>query len=266
MDVGSTNTSTGFCTKCGTALAPEVEFCSKCGQAVAGGAPEKPPVPSQPLPKTAKKPIYKRWWFWAVVIITILFAASRSGSSSTSTSEDSASATPKPASAATKSIPTATPGPQLPDDQKQFIDIVVGSQAKARAAENDMQRGGIKADRDKELCAAVPKMQVQNWVGTLAEISANSDGFGVLSIELTKDLFVKTWNNALSDMLDKTLITPGTPLFNTASQLKKGNRVKFSGVFFRASGVDCLREASLTLSGKLRSPEFIFRFDSVSAD
>ena len=161
---------------------------------------------------------------------------------------------------------TAAKANQMPDEQRRFIDIVVGSQSKERAAANDMQKGGIKADRDKALCAALPQMQVQNWVGALGTISANSDGFGILSVEITKDVFVTTWNNAFSDMIEKTLIQPGTPLFNTASQLKKGSRVKFSGMFFRASGIDCLREGSLTLSGKLQSPEFIFRFQSLAAD
>ena len=161
---------------------------------------------------------------------------------------------------------TAAKANQMPDEQRRFIDIVVGSQSKERAAANDMQKGGIKADRDKALCDALPQMQVQNWVGALGTISANSDGFGILSVEITKDVFVTTWNNAFSDMIEKTLIQPGTPLFNTASQLKKGSRVKFSGMFFRASGIDCLREGSLTLSGKLRSPEFIFRFQSFAAD
>ena len=273
----SADSTAGFCSKCGNPLTAGGEFCSKCGTPVAGGKPSGQPDAQQTVVTPPKKAFYKRWWFWAVVIVLFVIVVGRSGSSGTSNSGDNASAKPQ-ATAATsvkpeptaatsaKPQPTATAGPQIPDDQKTFVEIVVGAQSKARAAENDMQRGGFKADRDKALCAAVQQVQVQNWVGTLENISANSDGLGVLSVEIAKDVFVKTWNNALSDLTDKTLIQPGTPLFNTASQMKKGSRVKFSGAFFRATGVDCFKESSLTLAGKLRSPEFIFRFEAVSPE
>jgi uncharacterized protein YecT (DUF1311 family) len=45
--------------------------------------------------------------------------------------------------------------------------------------------------------------------------------------------------------------------------LKKGQTVAFSGRFLPGSEGDCLRESSLTLSGKVASPEFIFQFDAV---
>lgn len=42
--------------------------------------------------------------------------------------------------------------------------------------------------------------------------------------------------------------------------MKPGQKVIFSGRFFQGSDSDCLSESSLTLRGKLRQPEFIFRF------
>jgi hypothetical protein len=265
--VTSDDTTTGFCPKCGNPLTAAAEFCSKCGAPIASGKSSGQVDTRQGAVSPPKKAFYKKWWFWAVVIVVFVIILGRSGSSGTSSSGDTTSAQSQSTTVSSaKSPPTATAGPQIPDDQKTFVEIVVGAQSKARAADNDMQRGGIKADRDKALCAAVQQMPVKNWVGTLENISANSDGLGVLSVEIAKDVFVKTWNNALSDLIDKTLIQPGTPLFNTASQLKKGSRVKFSGVFYRATGVDCLKEGSLTLSGKLRSPEFIFRFETVNPE
>jgi TonB family protein len=74
-----------------------------------------------------------------------------------------------------------------------------------------------------------------------------------------------TWNNDISDMADNTLIDPGSPLFQTASSMKPGQTVQFSGHFFSGSEGECLKEGSITLSGKLREPEFIFQFSSISS-
>jgi hypothetical protein len=72
-----------------------------------------------------------------------------------------------------------------------------------------------------------------------------------------------TWNNDLSDISDNTLIQPGTELFRSASSLKKGQRVSFSGSFVPARE-GCISESSITLRGKLDDPDFIFRFSSVA--
>ena len=70
-----------------------------------------------------------------------------------------------------------------------------------------------------------------DWAGQ--EIGANSDGKGVLAIAISKRITVKTWNNDFSDLMHHTLMQPGSPLFNTASGLKVGQKVKFSGTFFK---------------------------------
>lgn len=46
--------------------------------------------------------------------------------------------------------------------------------------------------------------------------------------------------------------------------MKPGDLVDFSGTFLRGSDGDCLEESSLTLEGKVESPDFIFRFASIS--
>jgi hypothetical protein len=85
----------------------------------------------------------------------------------------------------------------------------------------------------------------------------------VLAIEIGKDIVIKTWNNAVSDAGDKTLIDPASPLFSKASSLAEGKQVVFSGTF-RPSSTDCVKEGSLTMNGSLMEPEFIFRFSDVS--
>lgn len=127
-----------------------------------------------------------------------------------------------------------------------------------------MQRGGVKAHRDKSLCAQLSSLSVSDWVGTVKTIDSNSDGKGVLAVSLAPDITVQTWNNELSDIGSDTLIQPGTQLFASASAMKTGDLVRFSGTFLPGAEGDCLEEASLTLEGKVESPDFIFRFSGIT--
>ena len=79
----------------------------------------------------------------------------------------------------------------------------------------------MKAARDKKLCKAIGSRKVTDWVGQVTKVGANSDGKGILEVELAKGIIIKTWNNSLSDMGDHTLIEPGSAVFNTASNFLK---------------------------------------------
>jgi hypothetical protein len=154
----------------------------------------------------------------------------------------------------------------IPPQEENFIKIISQAQADAKNADNDMQRGGIKARRDKSVCALMTNKAVKNWVGKVNKVGANSDGKGVLVITLAKGITLKTWNNDFSDSTSKTLIDPNSKLFQNASMLKKGDSITFSGTFLPGKDGECIYEGSMSLSGKLRDPEFIFRFSSVSAN
>jgi len=118
--------------------------------------------------------------------------------------------------------------------------------------------------QEREICNSLRGLKVQNWVGKVTTIETNSDGKGVLGIEIADGISVATWNNAVSDMYHHTLIEPGTDFYNTISNMKRGQAIKFSGSF--ASGVKgaCIYEESLTLEGGLRSPDFVFGFSTLS--
>lgn len=154
----------------------------------------------------------------------------------------------------------------IPPQEENFIKIISQAQADAKNADNDMQKGGIKVRRDKSICALMPNKAVKNWVGKVNKVGANSDGKGVLVVTLAKGVTLKTWNNDFSDMSAKTLIDPNSKLFQNASMLKKGDSITFSGTFLPGKDGECIYEGSMSLSGKLRDPEFIFRFSSVSAN
>jgi hypothetical protein len=150
----------------------------------------------------------------------------------------------------------------MPEVEKQFIATVEHARLVYKSGANDMAKGAARPLRAKELCALLRSPSVSNWVGRVSKLSTNGDGRGVLEVEIDKDTVIKTWNNAVSDAGDSTLIDPASPLFKKASSLAEGKQVVFSGSF-RPSSTDCVREGSMTMRGSLMEPEFIFRFSDV---
>lgn len=151
---------------------------------------------------------------------------------------------------------------EYPKNEIALIEASQKAMDKAKRAANDMQKGSALSERSNTICATLGSLYVQDWIGTISKIDSNSDGYGVLSIKLDKNISVKTWNNALSDTFHKTLIRPETPLFDTVANLKRGQKVKFSGTFFKDDKT-CIYESSISLDGKLKQPEYIFRFSNV---
>ncbi|MBH9993797.1 MULTISPECIES: hypothetical protein [Bartonella] len=153
----------------------------------------------------------------------------------------------------------------IPEDESSFISSLQSAREKYTHSTNDLAKGGVRRERAKAVCKAVPIPMVKNWVGTITELTTNGDGLGVVSVQLSSDVFVKTWNNALSDVFDKTLLDPDSQVFKNLSKLNKGEKIRFSGQFLKDSQtVDCYREASLSMDGSMEKPEYIFRFSSVS--
>jgi hypothetical protein len=163
----------------------------------------------------------------------------------------------------------------LPVDQRQFSLIVATAQEESLKATNDMQIGGIKNQRDKLLCDFFKKQngyKITGWEGVIQEIGANSDGKGIINIRIKYvlvpegkklDIQLGTWNNSISDIGSNTLLEPTTPLFSKISnKFSEGMLVKFSGEFIKneQSESECVKEKSLTLNGKVKNPEFVFKF------
>lgn len=246
------------CRQCGEDLKDGARFCSECGTTVSSVplAPieSKPPQFSGysdiPKPKKTKRLIPYSTAATLLVLVFLLglifFYFTSSKTSPEANDQGSIS-------------------PTLPATESSFIQTVVKAREDSQAAANDMQKGGIKAIRDRTLCNTLTSLAVSDWVGTVKTVDSNSDGKGVLAIEIAPDVLVKTWNNDLSDIGSNTLIEPGTAVFTAASAMKSGQLVSFSGNFLSGVSGDCVSESSLTLDGKLQSPEFVFRFASVSS-
>lgn len=153
---------------------------------------------------------------------------------------------------------------QRPAAEVEFIRIVSEAQVKARQAANDMQKGGIKAERDKAICGLMKTKSVWNWMGTVATIDANSDGKGVLAVQIADNIFVQTWNNVVSDMGEHTLLEPGSAIFTAASAMKRGQEVTFSGSFKNDVDGECVEEQGATLDDKLSKPKFTMSFREIA--
>jgi hypothetical protein len=78
----------------------------------------------------------------------------------------------------------------LPPLEASFIDVVSRAQDDSQKAENDMQKGGIKAKRDTALCNVMTTLQVNDWIGTIEKIDSNSDGKGVLEISIAHGIMI----------------------------------------------------------------------------
>lgn len=156
------------------------------------------------------------------------------------------------------------PNIQIPQDQQNFVKIVESYYASYKQAPNELKKSALRAERKTAIQAALRNLAVQDWVGTLRDMGTNSDGKAYIVIQLAgSKIEVKTWNNAVSDIGDKSLIETGSELYNKISNLSKGKTVRFTGTF-KQGEKDYIKEASLTESGSMTSPAFIMGFMDVS--
>lgn len=152
----------------------------------------------------------------------------------------------------------------MPADEVAVIAAVESARRQYAAAPNAVAEAATRPARAAALCAVLRARSVDGWIGTVSTLSSNADDKVALAIEIASNVAVETWTNNLSDIADKTLIDLSAPLFTVASQLHKGQMVRFGGTFFQSAS-DCLREAGMSLAASIVEPEFIFRFGSISA-
>jgi hypothetical protein len=152
----------------------------------------------------------------------------------------------------------------VPADQTAFQGVIEASRQAYDAAPNDLVRGNERPKRGQAICNTVKSPKVKEWIGTVYKLTGTDGGRGVLSIELSGDIWLSTSNNVSSDDQYFSLINPGTDLFSQISGLSEGDEVVFSGTFFPdGSGTDCFNELSLLESSSMSQPEFIFAFSDV---
>ncbi len=148
--------------------------------------------------------------------------------------------------------------------QHGMIAAIQAARGQYATAANELAQGAARSTRARAICAALGSSTVvQDWSGQVSQLSSNSEGKGVLRVDIGGGATVGTWDNALSDVVDDTLIGPNSPVSGQAQKLHEGQRVHFSGRF-ATSDTDCLEEMSLTLSGSIKEPEFVLVFTNIT--
>ena len=157
----------------------------------------------------------------------------------------------------------ATDAPSLPSDEETFVSTIKSSQVPYKDAPNELKKSALRSGRASSIRTALNgKRKFTNWIGKLESMSTTSDGHAVVSVSIADDLHLKTWNNAVSDVGDKTLIHQDNPMYSVISELKEGTTVRFSGEFL-PSKQDFVKEGSISEEGSMTDPEFIVRFSSI---
>ncbi|BCP54110.1 hypothetical protein K32_27270 [Kaistia sp. 32K] len=170
---------------------------------------------------------------------------------------------PSPAAAAPADdgIATLAIAAQQPKDQTAFAAVIKSTKAEFDTAD-DVQREAIQPKRAAAICKAVPKPEIKGWVGQIQAAEKDSGGRLTVTVALPDGTLVKTWNNAMSDIDDNTLVPAGTPLAQTFGKLQTGEAIRFAGTFF-TDEPDCYRSSRLSLPQSMMEPSFLFRFTSV---
>ncbi|MBP3043703.1 hypothetical protein KKR91_03670 [Arthrobacter jiangjiafuii] len=238
------------------------------------------------------KPASTKSWFarhkvlttiGALILVSVFVnAVSDDGESSDASAEtvttESAKPSPIPETAApTPSAEPTTPEatqppapvvePELgygsyPADEQAFIDAFEQGKTRYNEAETELQRSVALTERDTQMCGASGNGSMVNWTGKIVEIGANNDGLAHVKIELANGVKVQTWNNALSDISDNTLIPQSAPFFGTLSSMGEDTLVTFTAESV-ASDTSCLTTTNLTQAFSAVDPNFLVRFSDV---
>jgi len=164
-------------------------------------------------------------------------------------------------------INAAVPGTR--PDQAAFESERAVFAKRYRDADTEMRKSAVFSEAAERAVAIFKPTQgtLSSWRGTLKEVTTDEGGaraFVVIESELSGlTVGYRTWNNALSDISDKTAIAKGSAVYKQLIDLKPGAAVIFSGrvIGDRIRGI---KEVSLTESGAMRAPEFLLRFSSIT--
>jgi len=223
------------------------------------------------LTPASKKP----WWknkkiMIPLVLVFIVGAAGSSGDSEEKTSTPQATSSPgdetqEPVKAEepVKVEPSGGEYGEYPAAQAKFINIIEAAKETIGNAETDLQRNVALRARDKDLCAILGNNKATKWTGLIDNVGANGEGKAYVEIKIADRITIKTWNNALSDFSDNTLIPTTSDFFDNLVAMKDGDLVNFSATFLKSSN-SCLTKANMTEVFYGISPEFIVKFSNVS--
>ena len=154
-------------------------------------------------------------------------------------------------------VAEASPKDQPPKSEAAYIAAWQAAQEPYRNADNQLKAAAVYNRMLEEMRKAVPDNHVTNWTGTVDSMGTNSDGDAWIVIAIAPGLTVQTWNNALLDIREHTLIHRDSPLYNTLKDFKPGQKVAFTATLI---GLGDVKEKD-----KVTEPDMIANFTSVEA-
>lgn len=130
--------------------------------------------------------------------------------------------------------PVVQPEPKKPFlKQADFTQTVEGFIPKYNAAENELKKSTLRAERRQALealFAGVHEFEASEWEGTLISMMTTNDGKARIRIRLSSKVSVSNYSPALFSSKDIS-IAMNTPLYDSVAKLTKQDSVKFSGTF-----------------------------------
>ncbi len=150
--------------------------------------------------------------------------------------------------------------------ENDFLSILAqASNAYTAGDKTEFQQGVIYRHREMDIARLFgASYEVHNWKGKVYKLSSNGDGDGILEVTIQDDfVWLTTWNNALSDTFDNTLVKPTSPVYNQLANLREGDDVVFSGRMVVGSSGDAIKSTDMSMDSKMKEPEFLFVFTDV---
>jgi hypothetical protein len=225
--------------------------CKTCGKDISSNASACPSCGAK------QKKLTMIHWIGIVLGVLILIVIINSPDKSNETDSQNTDKSAK--STSSKTVVSIN----KPENQIQFEGVISKYITAYKRAKNELQKSAIRSSRRAELGKIINNFEIHSWTGTIKELSTNSEGKAILTIRITPNIEVKTWNNALSDIVSNTLIEQNTKVYNQLMKFTIGQLVYFSGSLFD-SGKDYFTETSMTEEGAMVSPEFLVKFTNVS--
>lgn len=148
----------------------------------------------------------------------------------------------------------------LPASERDFCAAIDAAADAYRAADNDLKKSKVRRERAAAIKAAVPKGVVSKWSGKVKTLTTTGQGNVVLVITLPcEDFTVGTWNNEFSDVLDNTLISSASSVYDTLAEMGVGEGITFGGRFV-LDDLNGFKGTSMTELGSMTDEAFLLQF------
>ena len=147
-----------------------------------------------------------------------------------------------------------------PAGEKNFLSAVVHGQQRVRHG-NAVTLVAARMERARSLCRVLQRDRtVHGWAGTIHDIDTDDDE-GVVTVSIGHDTDLRTGSGFGADK--RTLLRPGSGIFEAVAKLHDGDRVVFSGTFARDPRT-CVRATNLFARNAMLSPDFLFLFRAIA--